>query len=200
VISIIAILAGLLLPAVTAAKRNAKIKEAQSQMANIISAVTAYDAEYSRQPSTVPAGDKDVTYGDVTDSAGTGTTIVRAPDLNSEVMIILRDIDRPPNSPDPQHPHARNPRLHSFLNAKDVDGITSKGISKVDNVYRDPWGNPYIITLDLNYDQQCADPFYGKIRQPVLVWSFGPDGKYDASDVSQLKNKGDNKDNVLSWK
>ena len=27
-------------------------------------------------------------------------------------------------------------------------------------VYRDPWGNPYIITMDLNYDEQCQDAFY----------------------------------------
>ena len=27
-------------------------------------------------------------------------------------------------------------------------------------VYRDPWGNPYIITMDLSYDDQCSDFLY----------------------------------------
>ena len=196
VISIIAILAGLLLPAIGAAKRNAQVKEAQSQMANIVSAVTAYEAEYSRFPTTVPAVTNDVAFGNISDTAFTGTTIIPT---NSEVMIILRDIDRPPNTDpiDLTIKHKKNPRQHNFLTAKDVDGTSSKGISKVDNVYRDPWGNPYIITLDLDYDQQCADPYYGKIRQPVLVWSFGPDGLFKANEGPNVKP---NKDNVLSWK
>ena len=31
-----------------------------------------------------------------------------------------------------------------------------------DLVYRDPWGNPYIISMDLNYDDKCQDSFYCK--------------------------------------
>jgi hypothetical protein len=32
----------------------------------------------------------------------------------------------------------------------------------VDNagIYRDPWGNPYIITMDTSYDDQCKDYVY----------------------------------------
>src|SRR6185295_17022027 len=146
-------------------------------------AITAYEAEYSRFPTSETGGDKDAAFGDVTDVAATGTKIITsapAPGLNSDVMIILRDVDFGPNAGS-----VKNPRHHNFLNAKDVEG-TGKGISKIDRIYRDPWGNPYIITLDLDYDQQCADPFYGKVRQPALVWSFGPDGKYDSADVSAL--------------
>ncbi|HXU77786.1 MAG TPA: hypothetical protein VN794_14525, partial [Methylomirabilota bacterium] len=29
-----------------------------------------------------------------------------------------------------------------------------------DGVYRDPWGNPYVITLDLNNDEKARDSFY----------------------------------------
>ncbi len=78
-----------------------------------------------------------------------------------------------------------------------------------DLVYRDPWGNPYVITMDLNYDEQCQDAFYcltavsstspssnptsginGLINPDgtannyryhgkVMVWSAGPDGQID---------------------
>jgi hypothetical protein len=98
----------------------------------------------------------------------------------------------------------------------------SPGIGKDDLVYRDPWGNPYVITMDLNYDEMCEDILYrtntistggfnGLIqnvgdtthgqdnwayRGKVMVWSAGPDGKVDGS----LPNQGLNKDNVVSWK
>ena len=31
-----------------------------------------------------------------------------------------------------------------------------------DLVYCDPWGNPYVITMDLSYDEQCNDAFYSQ--------------------------------------
>jgi hypothetical protein len=94
-------------------------------------------------------------------------------------------------------------------------------------VYRDPWGNPYVISMDLNYDGMCQDAFYcqkkvswqngsttiglnglvssGNSAHPddfqyhgtVMVWSAGPDGKIDPGSPA---NQGFNKDNVLSWK
>ena len=41
---------------------------------------------------------------------------------------------------------------------------TSPGVGP-DGVYRDPWGNPYIITIDLNYDDKARDAFY---RNPTV--------------------------------
>ena len=40
-----------------------------------------------------------------------------------------------------------------FLNATMSGDPTLPGVGP-DLVYRDPWGNPYIITMDLNYDEQ----------------------------------------------
>jgi hypothetical protein len=60
-----------------------------------------------------------------------------------------------------------------------------------DYVFRDPWGNPYVITLDLNLDDRCDDAAYSppSINAPVAIWSFGPDGRPETKD-----------DNILSWK
>jgi len=96
----------------------------------------------------------------------------------------------------------------------------------VTGVYRDPWGNPYIISLDLNYDESCNDAFYSlqtvsqdtkqtgwnglvnpdaavngnsdnfQLHGKVMVWSAGPDGKIDPTKPA---NTDVNKDNVLSW-
>jgi hypothetical protein len=62
--------------------------------------------------------------------------------------------------------HQYNPRSTKFLNAK-MSGWTNQpgpGFGGVDNYlnYRDPWGNPYFITLDLNFDDQCQDAVYCK--------------------------------------
>jgi hypothetical protein len=92
-----------------------------------------------------------------------------------------------------------------------------------DGIYRDPWGRPYIVTIDLNYDGRCRDAFYrlasiswtgtgntglnGLSRAPntgddfeasrsVMAWSFGPDGRVNPD---QKAGVGENADNVLSW-
>ena len=116
--------------------------------------------------------------------------------------------------------HARNPQQHIFLNARLTGDTSSPGVGS-DLVYRDPWGNPYIITMDLNYNEMCVDAVYGKdavsagglnglvqdpgatapdnwaYRGKVMVWSSGPDGKINNNTPA---NQGENKDNVLSWK
>ncbi len=96
-------------------------------------------------------------------------------------------------------------------------------------MYRDPWGNPYVITMDLNYDEQCADAVYhlskvsdasgGLNKNPgfnglinpngtpdnyqyhgkVMVWSVGPDKRANPSLFATGPLSGVNKDNILSW-
>lgn len=110
----------------------------------------------------------------------------------------------------------KHPQQIKFLNATFVGDQTSPGIG-TDGVYRDPWGNPYIITLDLNGDQRARDLFYGstivstgglngliltrdakyyEANSRIMVWSAGPD---KAIDPGKAANVGANKDNVLSW-
>jgi prepilin-type N-terminal cleavage/methylation domain-containing protein len=81
---------------------------------------------------------------------------------NSEVMAVLLDVEYWPNAP--TQPtinlgHVKNPHKTQYLNATRVSNNTSSGIGQ-DGVYRDPWGNPYIITIDLNFDEKARDAFY----------------------------------------
>src|ERR1035438_3162063 len=55
VIAIIGILAGLLLPALSSAKTNTKKKIAQTEEVNLVSAINAYYAQYSRLPASSSA-------------------------------------------------------------------------------------------------------------------------------------------------
>ena len=209
VIAIIAILAGLLLPALATAKGKAKIKKAQMEISTIAAAIKSYETDYNRYPASpdaeaAAAGSKgDFTFGNGTiQSAGYSAN-------NSEVMyILLNDMDKAPN-PLKDKIKSRNPRKSTYLDARMVNG-TIPGLSADDHVYRDPWNNPYIITVDMNADDKCVDALYGQIggkghtpsgppyvlSAPVMVWSFGPDGQASKTDAA---DKGVNRDNILSW-
>lgn len=154
---------------------------------------------------------------------------------NAEVIAVVMDLTNyPSGGPTINTNHGLNPRQTKFLNAKFSHPVNAgaKPLPGVDKngVYRDPWGNPYILTVDLNGDGYVDDVFYGeasvsqytadadhysvglndlvrtntatghanRFRFPgrVMVWSAGPDGKFD----SRLPaNVGVNKDNVVSW-
>jgi prepilin-type N-terminal cleavage/methylation domain-containing protein len=82
---------------------------------------------------------------------------------NAEVMAVLLDVEAWPNTPGIatiNKDHVKNPQKTRYLNASMAPDTKSAGIG-TDGVYRDPWGNPYIVTIDLNYDDKARDAFYG---------------------------------------
>jgi prepilin-type N-terminal cleavage/methylation domain-containing protein len=81
---------------------------------------------------------------------------------NSEVMAVLLDVEYWPTTPPTPTinvGHVKNPHKTGYLNATMARDSSSPGIGQ-DGVYRDPWGNPYIITIDLNFDEKARDAFY----------------------------------------
>ena len=109
---------------------------------------------------------------------------------NSEVMTILMDHTASPDGTQIVNAnHIKNPQQIKFFEghpSADVPGQPNynPGIGN-DDVYRDPWGDPYIITLDMNNDGRCRDAFYRNqnISQSIPnnpVGFFGLNNNVDA--------------------
>jgi type II secretory pathway pseudopilin PulG len=232
VIAIIAILAAMLLPALAKVKEKAKVRKARLEIASLQTAILKYETDYSRLPCSTNVLNRavtqtlreDFTYGDAlpgpTGPVSVQNSVVGGVAINnSEIVAILMDIETYPsnNSPTVNKGHVKNTRKVRYLNAELVDDSTTGGVGP-DLIYRDPWGNPYVITIDLNYDENARDGFYRRqvvsggginglvnpsapsdrweARSKVMVWSAGPDGKIDPGIRA---DQGVNDDNILSW-
>jgi type II secretory pathway pseudopilin PulG len=212
VIAIIGILAGILLPVVLQMKGKAKVQMAAKEIAELAAAIHAYEATYSRFPTVANAGSSDATFG------------LSNPDSNAEIIAILRATDI--SGKNYNKDGIRNPQKQNFLmGPRPARDTASPGID-ANGVYRDPWGRPYIISMDLNYNQRVRDDFYSKpsteddgsgthgltglVKDPekkegdlfvligdVMVWSTGPDGTYTPGAKANLSA---NADNIPGWK
>ncbi len=242
VIGIIAVLAAMLLPAISSVKRRVEINKARLEIGQIENGIHTYEADSSRLPVSRDAinasaqSGGDFTYG--TSGLGPLKTPGSTADVltprstvqanNSEVMAVLLDLETYGNGAFTiNRDHVKNTQRAKYLLAKMVSDTRSPGVG-LDGVYRDPWGNPYVITLDLNNDEKCRDSFYsapavsadpsnpnrglnGLIRTAATI----PGGPFFEANAPLMvwsagpdkmvepgkpANLGANKDNVLSWK
>ena len=222
VIAIIAILAGLLLPVIGRVKTKAKISSARVEMKNIEAAMAQYETDLKRLPASNEAyapgnANPDFTFG--TTAAGmTGGVVTNGSSFtsglreanNSEIMGIIMNLTQFRNGSLTVNTNNQyNALKTTYFNGKQVSAQKAGGIGE-DGVIRDPWGNPYIITIDGNFDGFCLDGFYKQqsvsqgsgqtglkntfnavdpagnsdhfaVQAKVMIWSFGPDGRADES-------------------
>ena len=241
VIAIIGILAAMLLPVLARVKDAAKVAQAKTEMSAIVSAIEAYDQDYGRFPMTAAqqtaAGTNDFTTGFVANpqSGITWSASKYASDNNNATIAILMDLTTyPDGTATPNANHVKNPKQVKYLNAK-MSGDAGTGTQPpggVDNsgIYRDPWGNPYVITMNSSYNEQgTSDIFYSLQAVSQQSGQTGYNGLFNPIsspstqaqkdnflyhgkvmvwsagpnrkvDPNDPSNDNENKDNVLSWK
>jgi hypothetical protein len=182
IIALLLILATLIFPVSRPDGRGYPRRKAQIEAAQIAHAIHAYLTECGKFPvsnnamSAAASSGEDFTFGTYGLARGLkaprGIYEVRALDSagkplsyqanNSEVMAVLLDVESWPNTPAVptiNHGHLMNPGKTRYLNVHMAADTASPGLGR-DGVYRDPWGQPYIITIDLNGDDKARDAFY----------------------------------------
>ena len=209
VIGIIGILAALLFPAIKLALQKAEIAQAQNDIKNIESAVKSFYVEYGKWPNGNGAPN-DFAYG----AFGTGVYAPVHPSAlgqsgyceNHWLMDTLQAIQDTTTLCGNGGTLSGNPTA-APVNSRGIIfiNIPTKSLKpSTDNPnpaapqwfdYADPWGNPYQITVDANYDNRCtnlantvsspsaitpvgAGNESGWVTNTVVVWSFGPLGPY----------------------
>lgn len=199
VIAIIAILAGLLLPAIGKVKDKAKKVKAKSEANTLVIAIKSYESTYGLLPWT--CGDdaspcahtppRDAIWYDWA-AAGTDTHKTRYDTL----MMILTKTNIG-TSTDSTLGNTRNVR---FLDVPNGFTNTLKETDPKTGSYRDPWGNRYGIAMDLNYDNKVQIDGVSDVQGTVFVWSFGPAQKGKTAPENSFGSSTAPACNVASWK
>jgi prepilin-type N-terminal cleavage/methylation domain-containing protein len=179
VITIIAVLVGMSFPAYQGIQERARKVQAKNDLAQIVIATSAFATEYGVYPSTFQP---EMTF----DSKNTNT--------NDKLFDALRGKDTTINT-----------RAIAYITpqpAKNGKG----GISDVSPFeFFDPWGKPYVVRLDTNFDNQVTNPYSknagaNPLGQAVIAWSFGKDQtSQSVPGPGPDKNAGTEADDVISW-
>ncbi|HEY2625926.1 MAG TPA: prepilin-type N-terminal cleavage/methylation domain-containing protein [Candidatus Udaeobacter sp.] len=192
VMTLIAILVGIGVPAFTSVMEQARKTQAKNEEQQIIAAVNAFYTEYGKYPLV------------------TADTTLTGPS-NGDLFYTLRAVPSGANGA-----NAINTRAIVFIQppvSKDQNKPRS-GISTTTGIWYDPWGSPYNVMIDGDYDNQLANP-YADAPPPggtplyfgVIVWSFGKNGVLGggpaaagfSSSEGGSANKFSGSGDVISW-
>ena len=162
VISIIAILAGMLLPAISGAVKKAETAKSKAEIASLVNALKQYESTYGVLPMKSSAAEK-VASGDFKD------------------FIKMLQAEGTPASDWGDYKDC-NKRKIKFLDI----------VNNTAGEFPDPWEEDYIIYLDDNGDGKITTDIPGlptdDIYASIVIYSKGPDGKESVSASNDNKD------------
>ena len=202
VIAIIAILMGLLFPAIGVVKEQARKTQAKNDVTNIVASVKQYYTEYGKYPPlTDPPAP--ATIDQVMGDPASGAT------LHNDVLFnTLRAIPDGLNTS-----NKYNPRKIVFFEGKSVSNPQTPRAGFVDQVgsaekgrFFDPWGKEYGIVIDSDYDNVISvEAQYEDFRSPqqprvgVGAFSMGKDNTLGDNGNKTYKKSSTISDDIISW-
>lgn len=199
VITIIAILMGLLFPAIGIVKEQARKAEAKAAVGQIAAAVKQYYTEYGKYPVGSQSGGSgagsDVTFGE-------GVS-------NAELFDILRNVAASGGAgggAGQSNVNEYNPRAIVFFEYKTATGDAGSqrsGFSPT-GALMDPWGKEYRIVMDADYNNQITtlpySDFTGSTNGPrtgVAVYSLGKSA--ELGDGGKYRTGSKTSDDIITW-
>lgn len=218
VIGIIAILAGLVIPAVIRAQQQGRITQAKSDMANILLALKGVESTYNKMvapesgstttsTTTYSFDGEEVSKGSgkfsncITLGGGNDTDVdaydcfiaelsvpnkVSAPNINKRKIKFL--------DPSPKF----DPTIENYK------ADTNKAKENRKHLWRDPWGNRYVIIINTQLKDEIPNPAdtSKSLAAKAIVYSYGPNGE-DNKAKNILYNVGSKLnatcDDIASW-
>jgi prepilin-type N-terminal cleavage/methylation domain-containing protein len=173
VMTLIAILMGIGYPAFTSVMEQARKTQAKNEEQQIVAAINAYYTDYGKYP--IAGSSADVIF--------TGTAAGTSSGSSNGAMIDALRNNINPSGPNYATVTSWNPRSIAFIQPPVSKDQTSprSGIQTSTGIWYDPWGKPYNVMIDGNYDNQLANPYADQpggqfLYLGVIVWSFGKNG------------------------
>jgi prepilin-type N-terminal cleavage/methylation domain-containing protein len=193
VITIIAILAGLVFAAGPAIMNQARKSQAKTTAHALVAAIQAYHTEYGRYPMEGNKQGFDTIFGNPAEDQLLST---------NDLLATLLAEDTGWNAG-----HKLNPKEIVFFKPKPAkpSGETFRNGLGEDGRLHDPWGNEFLVMIDGDYDKRFSGGWFENIFQyedakqefgGVIVWSYGKDGEMGKKGNKQLRGS----DDVATWK
>ena len=218
VVAIIGILAGLIIPTVIIAQNRGRETQAKSDISSIMTALKQLKSDYNRclaksgsnyYAGGVSASSTSSFNCNIGHSSTQSHTVVRVDGNLYDALIT--ELSAPKNGGLTNTMAERvNKRKKTYLDPKNGFDPTANynTTANLENLWRDPWGAPYVIYIGVDADHQmnmpdCTTP----IAAGIAAYSFGPNGTDDhgcnaaldsctySSDSSNHKNH----DDIASW-
>src|SRR5437773_7998877 len=140
VIATIGILLGVAVPSLFSVYERARKTQAKNDLTQIVTAVNAFYTEYGKYPLAT------------SDAYITATTRPS----NADLFYTLRAQPLGLNGS-----NVANPRQIVYISPRIFDTIPARSAIGSDGHFYDPWGTPYRVAIDGNYDNQITPNPYG---------------------------------------
>lgn len=207
VIGIIAILAGLVIPAVIRAQQQGRITQAKSDMANILLALKGVESTYnkmvngnsfsSHSAEAYPSSGAECIRLGGSDASDTAAENQAYDSFIAELTV-------------PQSLTATNLNINKrkikFLdpNPKFNPNLAYNHADNLPYLWRDPWGKRYIIIINTALNDEIPNPAdtSRKLAAKAVVYSRGPNGTNDdAKNIlhDDVGNPTSTDDDISSW-